>query len=468
MEEEDEEERGGNSSSCLSLTVAPTVTFILRVIFLLSHQVLAIRFTFTFNIRPLCRTMRFVNSFFALAAGFVLLAVARDRYNKICHPLDKPRSQARIKVYILICCLASLALSVVFAVLTGLHSVPTGVGNVTGITCSVDDAYRGTLFPLLYNLIMAVTFVGSVVTMGASYTAIALKLWRHNKKKLARESSKESRKDTSCGGRSDSADSGSKQVASTGGKERPSESGSSETRIELLAVRNLQYRDPRPSEEYLEDGCFSGGETSTPVDVSKHVHPNAEDSAHRDHHNGVPDIQTNEEKSDDETHQNAIIKREKDHGSQDSETNLYHGSSSGEIHVKGSVTKKPLMSPEHKKPTSLLHTVFGVEKGQPQGSSTSCKTPKRRSTVKAISSSTTRMMFVLTALFVINYFPYLIVLSVRAVSNNFGWGLTGTLLNAYNIGLRSYIMNCAINPIVYGFFSPRFRQECQRLFCGQR
>ena len=341
---------------------------------------LDIRFSFTFDTPPLCRTTRLVNSFLALASGSILVAVARDRYNKICRVLDKPRSQARIKVYILICCLASLALSVVSAVLTGSHSIPTGVGNVTGITCSVDDVYRGTLFPLLYHLIMAVTFVGSVVTMGASYTAIALKLWRHNKKNLAQEFSEESSghrtvatianssssgrldkdstifKDTSSGGRSDSSASGSRQVESTGEKE-PSESG---------------------------------------------------------------------------------------------------------------VTKRPVMSFEHKKPTSLLHKVFGVEKGQPQGSSTSCKTPKGRGSVKTISSSTTRMMFVLIVLFVINYFPYLIVLSVRAVSNNIGWELTGTLLNAYNIGLRSYFMNCAINPLVYGFFSPRFRQECRQLFCGQR
>ena len=442
---------------------------------------LDIRYTFTFDIPSLCRAVRSVNSFLALSSAFILVAVARDRYNKICHPLAKPRSQARIKVYILICCLASLALSVVFAVLNGSHSIPSGVGNVNGTTCSVDDAYRGTLLPLAYNLIMAVAFISCVVIMGVSYTAIALKLWRHKKKNLAQAASRGGpgrgnldssavssqtvpadkhgviAEDNSSGARSDSVGSG-----------KPLERGSSETRIKLLAVRNLQYQGPRSSEEDSDEGCFSGGDTSTSVDVSNDVHPHAESTAHPDPQTRSLNLQTNAGKDSDKAGQKTLAVREQDLGSQDNETSLSRDSSLRGIHSQGSVTKKPVVSPEHRKPTSLLHRVFRAGKGQPQGPSTSCKTPKRHGNVKAIPSSTTLMMFVLTATFVVNYLPHLIIISARAVSDDFGKGLTGAVLNVYNVGLRSYFMNCAVNSLVYGFCSARFRQECRQLFRGGR
>ena len=126
------------------------------------------------------------------------------------------------------------------------------------------------------------------------------------------------------------------------------------------------------------------------------------------------------------------------------------------------------------KSTSLLQAVLKSRgrhydiNNRPKGA-TKPKTPKKRrgASVRKIPSSTTFMMFILTAIFVVNYLPHLIIISLRAVSDDLQKGLTGWTLNAYNIGLRSYFMNCAVNSLVYGFCSARFRQECRAL-CGRR
>ena len=88
---------------------------------------------------------------------------------------------------------------------------------------------------------------------------------------------------------------------------------------------------------------------------------------------------------------------------------------------------------------------------------------KVRGSVRKIPTRTTFMMFVLTAVFIVNYLPYLIIVSLRAALDM--ELLVDTLgLNVYHIAIRSYFINSAANPLVYSFCSARFRLEFQRFF----
>lgn len=71
----------------------------------------------------------------------------------------------------------------------------------------------------------------------------------------------------------------------------------------------------------------------------------------------------------------------------------------------------------------------------------------------------TTMMLVITLVFIISFLPHLILSLWRAFQNKYeGETLTDAQLVAFQLGLRSYFLNSAINPFTYGFFNPKFRK----------
>ncbi|XP_060556480.1 cholecystokinin receptor type A-like [Ruditapes philippinarum] len=84
--------------------------------------------------------------------------------------------------------------------------------------------------------------------------------------------------------------------------------------------------------------------------------------------------------------------------------------------------------------------------------------------VKTIKFTT--VMFVITIVFIISFLPHLALSLWRAFRSTYeGETLDGAGLVAFQIGLRSYFLNSAINPLTYGFFNPRFRAFFYKRFC---
>lgn len=544
-------------SATRSYVMAMSVFDLLANCLSLPSEVLDIRFSFTFDVPWLCKTVRFGNSFLTIVSAFILVAVARDRFRKICHPLDKQRSMLRIKVYILLCCGGSLALTVPFAVLNGSHTVPTGIGNVTGVTCSVDDVYVDTLFPMIYNLVMAIVFIGCVVVMAVSYTRIARELLRH-KKNIASDPDSLRRAAAAARGKGTKG----RYVAedtSSGPKHdtESSEVKTSSTRVEIVPVTNLGRRGPatqtstkaapvdvsdknavllsvkkfsfdgppKPSlVEDFDEGCFSASsvEVATSFDNEfkeettltdccacseeaglvknegtphgDRVHPEgcttedgrtdtatAVGGLERCIKSGEPSTGAREVSEQDVEEfkgceasialKTALVENVKE-----KDTDVFpQKETSCESENLNSTDSSTLQQQKAGKSLSLLQAVVTKSRGRHYNISigrkpSELKAQKKRrgAGVKKIPSSTTFMMFILTAIFVINYLPHLIIISLRAVSDDVDKDLKGWVLNAYNIGLRSYFMNCAVNCLVYGFCSARFRQECRSLCACRR
>ncbi|XP_076437764.1 uncharacterized protein LOC143276958 isoform X2 [Babylonia areolata] len=116
---------------------------------------------------------------------------------------------------------------------------------------------------------------------------------------------------------------------------------------------------------------------------------------------------------------------------------------------------------------SVLHSTLSrlMSRNNSTGSDVAAtSTLRRRHRGKKIPSRTTWMMFVLTAIFVISYLPYLTLVCVRATNKEIEVGLHGWQLNLYTLGLKSYFINSIVNPFVYSFCSARFRHQCRHLF----
>ena len=166
-------------SSTRTYILAMSVFDLLFSGFSMPGEILDLRFSLTYDNAWLCAMERFVTMFITLGAGFILIAVALDRRRKICCPL-RPQVTARyVTLSVLGCVAAALVLSVPFGVLNGRHTVPTDIPGVAGSTCSVDDRFRGTRFPLVYNIILVVIFLASTAAMTTSYVQIARRIVQH-------------------------------------------------------------------------------------------------------------------------------------------------------------------------------------------------------------------------------------------------------------------------------------------------
>ncbi|KAH3799195.1 hypothetical protein DPMN_152801 [Dreissena polymorpha] len=79
---------------------------------------------------------------------------------------------------------------------------------------------------------------------------------------------------------------------------------------------------------------------------------------------------------------------------------------------------------------------------------------RRRKSLEIKSTKYTMIMIVITAIFIISFLPHLVLIILDEFLTFHK--TTGSQV-AFQFGVRSYFLNSAINPLVYGFFNPKFR-----------
>ncbi|KAL4217797.1 hypothetical protein ACF0H5_022536 [Mactra antiquata] len=72
---------------------------------------------------------------------------------------------------------------------------------------------------------------------------------------------------------------------------------------------------------------------------------------------------------------------------------------------------------------------------------------------------TTMMLFSVTIAYVMSFIPFIIVVVIRTMRPHQYHELTDVQKSLWNFFLRSYVFNCAVNPILYGFFNKDFRKK---------
>ncbi|XP_052763585.1 probable G-protein coupled receptor 19 [Mya arenaria] len=78
----------------------------------------------------------------------------------------------------------------------------------------------------------------------------------------------------------------------------------------------------------------------------------------------------------------------------------------------------------------------------------------------------TMIMLVITVVFVISFLPYQALVLWRVSKGGYEADvLSDGGLVAFQFGLRSYFLNSALNPFIYGFFNSRFRDFVYKIVC---
>ena len=111
-------------------------------------------------------------------------------------------------------------------------------------------------------------------------------------------------------------------------------------------------------------------------------------------------------------------------------------------------------------------------------SSQQCQLKRTTSTNSTYQMSTTRkkdsqafrtrrltcVLVLVTAVFEISFIPYLVVVSIRSHTPDYFSKLTESQQMIYQLFLRSYLINSALNPIIYCFYNQNFRHGVKRFF----
>lgn len=77
---------------------------------------------------------------------------------------------------------------------------------------------------------------------------------------------------------------------------------------------------------------------------------------------------------------------------------------------------------------------------------------------------TTMMLFSVTIAYVLSFIPFIVIVTIRTMKPGIYATLSDAEKSAWNFFLRSYVINCAVNPILYGFFNKDFRKKMASLF----
>lgn len=129
-----------------------------------------------------CKVTRFLTYLLNGTSSLILVAIAFDRYYKICRPLGYFFTVRRAK---LTCCAAmcfAAILSAASLVLYGdftMQGVGGGqLGRAVGVTCLIADEYIDTHWPLLYYCVYFSCYMVLVLAITVLYTLIARRIIR--------------------------------------------------------------------------------------------------------------------------------------------------------------------------------------------------------------------------------------------------------------------------------------------------
>lgn len=132
-------------------------------------------FFLTFQSPLACRLLRFVNHFVHIASGGTLLAIAIDRFRKLCRPLDPQFTKGQAKYVIIIMVGLSLLCSwpsLVFYTVVDVN-ITTSTGSITGQDCSTESEGAIVGYIMAYNVFLFLLFIGGLVAILVIYSMIA-------------------------------------------------------------------------------------------------------------------------------------------------------------------------------------------------------------------------------------------------------------------------------------------------------
>ena len=139
-------------------------------------------FWVSFRSDELCKTLLFFLVQTMMTSDSFLLAIAVQRYIKICRPHAKQMSLFWRRSTIVLVVVANIFYSIPTVIVSGVNELPFLYRN---ITASDQSCFTGNkrypLFQLIYYAILMFIIVANIVVTAGMYTPIAYVIYRHSR-----------------------------------------------------------------------------------------------------------------------------------------------------------------------------------------------------------------------------------------------------------------------------------------------
>lgn len=160
---------------------------LLTVLIGMPTEIADLRFPYMFYATAACKILRTVESLSTMGSIITLMAVAIDRYNRVCK-YGKQMTTKRARRICYIAVLIGVITCWPAAIVFGKKTVDVDIPGANAVDCSTDDSMKGTIYPLLYYGSLFLYFVVCVVFFTVVYARLIFYI--KNKKKKGRLSKK--------------------------------------------------------------------------------------------------------------------------------------------------------------------------------------------------------------------------------------------------------------------------------------
>ncbi|WAR20275.1 GPR1-like protein [Mya arenaria] len=151
----------------------------------LPMEIFIMRYSVMLDIPWLCKISRFSTYTMNSSSALILVAIAVDRYRRICRP-HGPQFSAKASKYISICCIV-FALSLTWPSLLFYGTRSVKLGNVEGKSCLLENKFDESVYPHVYFVAMMAITVVIFTTLSVFYYFVGIQVYRHRKMRLTRK-----------------------------------------------------------------------------------------------------------------------------------------------------------------------------------------------------------------------------------------------------------------------------------------
>ena len=372
----------------------------------LPTEIVIMRYSLIFNIPWLCKISRFATYFLNTASAPILVAIATDRYRRICRPWDNQFS-ASVSKYICIGCIF-FASFLTWPVLVFYATRYVTLGRSVGTACLLENAFDSSSYPHIYFVFMMSLTILVIVMLSVLYYFVGLQIYKHALFKQRRCSQ------------------GIAQVKNTPKllvNIKPSNRKANED-IELVQPFNEPWIQNRKHK------------TQNEIYINK----------------------TNRDKTASVLKSQKVKIEQRSIVSNRISTCMCECSKDNEV-IRTQENFESGTTQNNNSPQTSVNFSSSTE---PCG----CKCVKLN--VRMRIGKSTLMLFLITLAYIISFLPYYTLAIIRQSNEDFSTYLSDSGYVTYHVFLRSYQLSSAINPIIYSFCNVQFRSFALNLFRRKR
>ncbi|KAL3887995.1 hypothetical protein ACJMK2_000384 [Sinanodonta woodiana] len=398
-----------NPTSCFIVGLA--VLDLLNCTITMPMEIVDIRFFYMFPNATVCKVLRTAAVIFTMSSAFILIAIATERYRRICHPFEKQITVFQAKLVCVVSTVISIAIS--WPALLFFSVVPVDVPInasyiIHGYDCTTIKSESMRIHLLLFCALHIVLFVSATVVIIVLYVLVYRQLSRG--KKFRQKCTNQLERSAE---HQDLLNRQGKDTATSLSSVTCEENNYAEMK------KNIHKEMPYTETTFnTANYTFCVNLNCTNLVEAKALH----------------DEET--EFADEYKKQDVITLHEHDLISTDISDSVESVDEKARKCVIQNVNKPRLLSPT-----------------------------KQKKSRDATADKCTTIMLLITVIFIVSFLPYLGLAVWQSFSLDYLVNqITDWQLVLYIIGVHSYFLNSASNPFIYGFFNPQFRKYIVSVF----